>query len=85
MQSLVVPLVGTWIEIGMWTSGAGWTPSCPSWARGLKYASGGPHHGRNRVVPLVGTWIEIVKIYPHEKIRVSCPSWARGLKLARRV
>ena len=56
------------------------SPSCPSWARGLKCSTQTPTTLRN-VVPLVGTWIEIVIKY---RISVSaapsCPSWARGLK-----
>ena len=53
-----MPLVGTWIEMAARAPEKQEAPSCPSWARGLKY------HPQElmmiyNVVPLVGTWIEI--------------------------
>ena len=56
---MVVPLVGTWIEMNRNASPSSSGVSCPSWARGLK--SPRLHRGHRRsVVPLVGTWIEIL-------------------------
>ena len=58
-------------------------PSCPSWARGLKYK---PHRDKylNQVVPLVGTWIEMTDMQDIGGGGGSCPSWARGLKFSRK-
>ena len=53
--------------------------SCPSWARGLKYAERGTRT-HSEVVPLVGTWIEIRPVSYLCGSVLSCPSWARGLK-----
>ena len=56
----VVPLVGTWIEIGGSVTLAITAPlSFPSWERGLKSLPHTPSLFVSIVVPLVGTWIEI--------------------------
>ena len=78
----VVPLVGTWIEIKWLRGSVMYRMSCPSWARGLKFAILDDFLPP-RVVPLVGTWIEI-SIEKFTSILIkSCPSWARGLKFIR--
>ena len=55
-----MPLVGTWIEISFDTATITTSGSCPSWARGLKFAGVDQIKEYTPVVPLVGTWIEIV-------------------------
>ena len=76
---MVVPLVGTWIEIRLRDNDRKNPQSCPSWARGLKSKGNNPP-AAPAVVPLVGTWIEIWALSVAVAISASCPSWARGLK-----
>ena len=75
----VVPLVGTWIEMPLWQPCLTTRPSCPSWARGLKWHNPEQKH-EDVVVPLVGQWIEILLFVCYRIYTWTCPSWARGLK-----
>ena len=62
---LVVPLVGTWIEMCHIELKRPTVESCPSWARGLKFVHNASKADAN-VVPLVGTWIEIIYFVSNE-------------------
>ena len=58
---IVVPHVGTWIEIAMTVPFVlGSALSFPTWERGLKSVAAGTVERGWAVVPHVGTWIEIV-------------------------
>ena len=57
--AVVVPLVGTWIEIMTPFSTSIPAESFPLWERGLKYSYFRQAQKSYAVVPLVGTWIEI--------------------------
>ena len=57
--TIVVPLVGAWIEILLIGQDNGRIWSFPSWERGLKYSTVIKKISAAGVVPLVGAWIEI--------------------------
>ena len=60
---IVVPFVGTWIEILRNQLIQQRRMSYPLWVRGLKFLLNPLFPQMNSVVPFVGTWIEI-SIYP---------------------
>ena len=57
--TIVVPLVGTWIEIKLHKDDPKTVMSFPLWERGLKFKISTCMVFSATVVPLVGTWIEI--------------------------
>ena len=75
---LVVPYVGTWIEIA-----SAWLPSTTFSSRSLR---GNVDRNRilnnllniNWVVPYVGTWIEMTYDDEHIHQNESFPTWERG-------
>ena len=78
---MVVPLVGTWIEIQNVLDileVLRVVPLVGTWIE-IHY----PRHPKvhRQVVPLVGTWIEIFGKTPGNGSLKSFPSWERGLKL----
>ena len=65
--NVVVPHVGTWIEILSMLLIWLWQLSFPTWERELKSNVLNFYDDKNVVVPHVGTWIEIL----YEKVRVT--------------
>ena len=77
---LVVPLVGTWIEMVHFQSLNNRILSFPLWERGLKYELSTDMYCPVTVVPLVGTWIEMVHFQSLNNRILSFPLWERGVK-----
>ena len=77
---IVVPHVGTWIEISLTEYQQEIIRSFPTWERGLKWRSG---HGYRKKTESFPTWERGLKYVKHQEvmlIELSFPTWERGLK-----
>ena len=77
----VVPLAGTWIEIGSSVLTYTAMVSYPLRVRGLKFYWVLEQYRHQGVVPLAGTWIEITTWSSVNTYVASYPLRVRGLKL----
>ena len=83
LLDIVVPRVGTWVEIYCIALPEQALQSSPAWGRGLKYQGNGVTWKAITVVPRVGTWVEMLCWpCPRKTGRRSSPAWGRGLKFA---